>query len=138
MDIIGILSTIISPVTNLIDELSTSDEEKLKLKNELKIIEQQTQLNLIEYEKTVIDKKAEIMVAELKQDDNFTKRARPTIVYSGLGILILNNVVLPWLNHFLGSAPPAINIPSEFWYVWGGVAGVYAFKRSDEKIKAMK
>ena len=138
MDIMGILGTIISPVTNMIDQFVTSDEERLEAKNQLEVIKNKALSDIMDYEKTVIDKKAEIMVAELQQGDNYTKRARPTIVYGGLLILVINNVILPWITHFTGNAPPVINIPAEFWYVWGGVTGVYAFKRSDEKIKAMK
>jgi len=134
MDIGSILSTIISPITIMIDEVFTSDDERLQAKNKLAEIEKAASLKLIDYEKNIIDKKAEIMVAELKQDDKYTKRARPTIIYMGLIVLVVNNVLLPWISHFIGSAPPAIAIPAEFWYAWAGVTGVYAFGRTKEKL----
>ena len=135
MSILSIISTIIEPVTNLIDDLTTSDEERLEAKAKIKQIENNLAVKMMEYEQNVITKKAEIMVAELDQSDNYTKRARPTIVYAGLAILAINNIVLPWVTHFLGEVIPKIDIPSEFWIAWGGVTGVYAFQRTQEKIK---
>ncbi|MBU1101136.1 MAG: holin family protein [Bacteroidetes bacterium] len=122
----------------MIDNLSTSDEEKLKLKNELLQIENAAKLNALEYEKTVVDAKAKVMVAELEQKDNYVKRARPTILYGGLFALFTNYIILPWIAHFTGGSLPSIDLPSEFWYAWGGVASVYSFRRTDEKIKGVQ
>jgi len=78
------------------------------------------------------------MIAELNQSDNYTKRARPTVLYAGLLIMFINNVLLPWIAYFkTGLADiPTINLPSEFWIAWGGVASVYAFGRTKEKLMA--
>jgi len=70
-----------------------------------------------------IQSKERILVAELQQGDNYTKRARPTIVYVGL----------------IGAIVDAINyidftMPSDFWYVWAGVCGVWIIGRSAEKV----
>ena len=138
MSILSFIEGLVKPVTSLVDDLVTSDEERLTIKNELTKLENDWKTKALDFEKNVIDKKAEVMIAELKQDDKFTKRARPTILYAGLVILATNHVLLPWVNHFIGNAPPTIDIPPEFWYAWGGVAGIYSFKRSDEKIRNTK
>lgn len=77
-----------------------------------------------------IDAKKEIMLTELKQDDKYTKRARPTIIYSGLGYVFLNYCLFPTLAFFTRGDMPSLEIPSEFWWIWGGVCGVYVFARS--------
>ncbi len=78
--------------------------------------------------------KERIMVAEMQQGDNYTKRARPTIIYTGLVLVFLDmasraisffmNVDLPIASTFIDPA---------FMYTWGAVAGVYSIGRSAEK-----
>jgi hypothetical protein len=80
-----------------------------------------------------IEAKERVLVAELQQGDNFTKRARPTVVYFGLLVLLLNHVVLPWVAHFAGQAIPAINIPTEFWLGWSGIVATWVIGRTAEK-----
>ena len=82
----------------------------------------------------------DIMMAELNQGDRFTKRARPTIVYAGLGFVFLIHVVLPmanWIAVLVQGAPlpetPEMSLPTEFWWAWTSVCGVYAIGRTMEK-----
>ena len=135
MGILDFASEIVKPVTDLIDNLTTSDQEKLELKNKLTEIENVYKSKLLEYESAIAESKKEVMLAELKQEDLYTKRARPTVLYAGLVILFINNVLLPWVSYFIGYNVPTINLPSEFWLAWGGVAGVYAFGRTKEKLR---
>jgi Protein of unknown function (DUF3154). len=130
---------VVSPITNMIDNLTTTTEEKQKLRNELQKIQNEMTAKYVELEAKTIDAKRDVMVEELKQDDKYTKRARPTVIYAGLMILFINHVVLPWIAFFLpGTAIPTINLPTEFWLAWGGVCGVYAFGRTQEKMKNVK
>jgi hypothetical protein len=92
------------------------------------------------------ESKERVMTAELAQGDLFTKRARPTIVYTGLAAIVLNHVIFPQFVYFsnmilttltlpvLGT-PPSIELPTEFWWAWTGVCSVYAIGRSAEKVK---
>jgi len=98
-------------------------------------------------DQVLITSQKEIIVAELQQGDTFTKRARPMIVYVGLGAIVFNHVFLPFVNRIVewitilrtDVLPDAfvtlskINLPEEFWYVWGGVCSVYALGRTAEK-----
>lgn len=124
-DIASMAGGILKPVAELIDQISTTDEEKQKLKNEIAVAGMKA--------------KEAIITAELQQDDKYTKRARPTIVYVGLGAFILNYILFPWISYFSSLffsfelELPTIQFPSEFWYAWGGVTGVYAWRRSTEK-----
>ena len=76
--------------------------------------------------------KERIIVAELSQGDNYTKRARPTIIYAGLFIIFAN-----WLAGVIAALGwPSVDLPSipvEFWVTWGGVTGTYSIGRSAEK-----
>jgi hypothetical protein len=74
--------------------------------------------------------KERVLVAELAQGDAFTKRARPMVVYTGLAVLVLNHVVLPWSNHFFTTNElPTINIPIEFWIGWSGIVATWSIGR---------
>jgi len=93
--------------------------------------------------------KSSIMVEELKQQDKFTKRARPTVVYGGLGMIALNYVFFPMIGRVVGyfqdptqleQIMPLIQplaLPGEFWAAWGGVVGTWVLGRSAEKIKGV-
>lgn len=79
-----------------------------------------------------IQAKERIMVAEMAQGDNYTKRARPTVVYAGLAFFLID-MVSRFATHFTGTPIPETQIPMEFWVAWGGVVGVYSIGRTAEK-----
>lgn len=90
-------------------------------------------------EQVVMAARRDVTVAELHQDDNYTKRARPTVVYAGLAFIGLVHVILPCLvsavQAFKGVTmePPELSLPSEFWVTWGGVCSAWIIGRSVEK-----
>jgi len=93
-----------------------------------------------ERENRIVDAKAAVMVAEMNQDDIYTKRGRPTILYGGMLFIAANHVVFPiaaWVVNLALAAPvemPALTLPDEFWWAWGGVCSVYVLGRSAEKM----
>lgn len=74
-----------------------------------------------------------VLVAELTQGDNFTKRARPSVVYIGLIFIALNHVIGPWAAYFIGTEIPEITLPTEFWVAWGGIVATWSIGRTMEK-----
>jgi len=88
---------------------------------------------LTERDNTVDKSRRDIIVAELNQGDNYTKRARPTIIYAGLVFIGLVHVVFPILKGLLQINTPELTLPSQFWWSWSGVSGIYALGRSAEK-----
>ena len=137
-NILNLISEIISPVTNMVDDVVTSDEERLKLKAKLKEIENNLAVAVMEHEEQIVKSKTKIMTAELKQDDKYTKRARPTVVYGGLAVILLKYILVPFTTELAGIHFPDIAIPAEFWLAWGGVTGVYSFRRTQEKLEKTK
>lgn len=77
--------------------------------------------------------KRDVMVAELQQQDTYTKRGRPTIIYAGLTFIFIVHVLFPCLAFFTGRPVPDLVLPSEFWLAWGGICSVYSIGRSSEK-----
>ena len=138
MSLLNFISDAVSPLANMVDKLSTSDDERLQARNKLEAIKNKLAVDMQSFQEREIEAKAKVMIAELNQDDNYTKRARPTVLYAGIIIMLINNVVLPWISYFKGLQIPAINLPSEFWLAWGGIASVYSFGRSKEKLLNIK
>jgi len=98
----------------------------------------QTQMQIQEMvekrEASLIDAQKSIIVSEMQQADNFTKRARPTLVYAGLFFIFLVHVLFPVAAFFSGKPmPESLTLPSEFWWAWSGVCGVWVLGRSAEK-----
>lgn len=87
--------------------------------------------------------KGQIIAAEMSQGDNYTKRARPTVVYAGLIMIAINHVVFPMLSRIIAllSDNPtqyetlwqSIPLPEEFWWAWGGTVSIWILGRSAEK-----
>jgi len=109
-----------------------SDTEKAAAQIQIEQMLEQRETALIDMQRSVI-------TAEMAQGDNYTKRARPSIVYFGLLSIGLVHVLLPvlaWLILTLMGKPielPAIQLPEQFWLTWGGVCSIWMIGRSAEK-----
>lgn len=130
---LGSLADLASGLVNRFWPPSASESEKIGAA-------MQIQQMLEARESAVLDAQKAIVTAEMQQSDNYTKRARPTIVYFGLVAIGLVHVVLPVLAWLVLSATgkpltnmPTIALPGEFWATWGGVCGVWILGRSAEK-----
>ncbi|KKL44578.1 hypothetical protein LCGC14_2364290 [marine sediment metagenome] len=77
--------------------------------------------------------KERVLVAELQQGDNYTKRARPTVVYAGLVFIGINYVLVPIMARFFNLPTDPIPLPPEFWYGWSGIVGTWSIGRSLER-----
>jgi len=84
-------------------------------------------------ESALVDAQKSIIVSEMQQADNYTKRARPTLVYAGLFFIFLVHVALPMIAFFSNKIMPDLTLPEEFWWAWTGVCGVWVLGRSAEK-----
>jgi|NorSeaMetagenome_1021524.scaffolds.fasta_scaffold18566_4 hypothetical protein len=87
------------------------------------------------------DIKKEIILAEINSDSKFLKNARPSVIYFGLIIVLLELLGLRFylLNLFMTgelykkSLESSESILQFFLITWGSVATAYAVGRSQEK-----
>ena len=149
-------ANLIGTLSETVDTFVTTKEEKEKLKHELLKIqneqeqlyrdflvqmEQLTQQREREIEETIrkeLDVKQNIFLAELNQDDKYTKRARPTVVYLGLAFILLEllglrHIILAKVGVDTSMIDNSDQIFKMFLGVWGSVLGVYSLGRSAEK-----
>ena len=129
----GSIGKITDGIFNAIEERNFSEEEKAQIKIELKKIAQSEMLTLEETLRSEISAKERIIVAELNQSDTFTKRTRPTVVYSGLAFIFLNYCIFPLVGIFAGKQI-SLELPVEFWVAWGSIYSIYSVGRSAEKL----
>jgi len=128
MDLTGI-GSVADLAKGLIDRFFPPDvtpEQRAKVQIEVEKMLQQDRNVLLDAQKSII-------VAEMQQTDTYTKRARPTIVYAGLGYIFLVHVFMPLVAFFTSKALPTVVLPSEFWWAWSGVCGIWIVGRSAEK-----
>lgn len=124
-DIGNVVGGVFGGVKDTLDAWNGPQEQKDKILGDIEKAEQQIRNNLIQ--------------AELKQDDLYTKRARPTVVYAGILIAMaemlgLRFLFLNWANvsaDVITASTQALNV---FWMAWGGVVGLYAGGRTAEKL----
>jgi len=125
----GGIKEVVGSIGGVIDSLHTSEEEKLEAKLAMEKLLQADRLALQESLQVELQAKERILVAELNQSDNYTKRARPTVVYAGLAFIAFNYVIAPL---FLPDQQ-ALALPIEFWGAWGGIVATWSVGRSFEK-----
>ena len=129
----GPIKGLVDSIGGIIDNVHTSEEEKLEAKAKLKALETEATAQVLSHAESLFNAKRDILVAELQQGDIYTKRARPTVVYGGLLILTINHIVLPWIAFFSGMEIPKIEIPAVFWGGWSGIVMTWSIGRSAEK-----
>jgi len=123
----GLVGGLIGPASKIIDDLHTSGEEKDAAKVAFERVLQERESEVEQTVRAELQAKERIIVAELNQTDNYTKRARPTVVYTGLLMIIYNYSVAPSVG--LG----VMELPTEFWVGWSGIVATYSIGRSAEK-----
>ena len=93
-----------------------SPEERNKFNAGLAKIEADKSASFEETLRIELDAKSRILIAELSQDDNWTKRARPSVVYTGLLLVVLEVILQDLVSK---------NIPLRQW--WSKVSELIAF-----------
>ncbi len=130
----GSLGSVVGEVGNVVDKFHLSGEEKQKFMLEMEALLQKRDSEIEQTVRSELKAKQEILVAELNQGDNYTKRARPTVVYAGLGFIVLNYCLIPLSGIlFKGVAFPSMDLPAEFWLGWSGIVATWSVGRSVEK-----
>ena len=73
--------------------------------------------------------------AEQTSGDKFTERARPSVVWAGIGFIGWNYCLVPTFG--IHWHLTSLNLPDAFWWTWGTVVTGYVFNRTAEKIAQM-
>ncbi len=123
MGILNFLSGIVKPITELIDNLSTSDEERGKLEIELTRIENLFLQKALEYEAKLLDAQGRIIEAEAKGQSWLQRNWRPVTMLTFLILVVCDS--FGWL---------AFRLSAEAWTLLQIGLGGYVVGRTGEKI----
>lgn len=137
--ITSVVSGVAGPLFGLIDNLFTSDEERLEAKRKLLEMDQAGKLDTL---KTTLS----AILAEAQSNDPWTSRARPTFLYV-IYLCILTAIPMGVLFAFQPTAANAIAvgfgawlnaIPESMWALFGAGYLGYSGARTWEKSKGIK
>ncbi len=131
MSIIGKISEIFQPLSDIVDELHTNEEEKARAKSMILSVEANLLSMLLEYEKKLLSAKEKIITAEATGHSWLQRNWRPITMLIFVFLILYNHVIAPIFS--LKLAP----IPQDLWDVIKIGIGGYIVGRSAEKIMQM-
>ncbi|NCP65527.1 MAG: hypothetical protein GW836_12865 [Paraglaciecola sp.] len=123
MNVFSFISNIFEPAAKLIDELHTSDEERLKLQSQIKAVENELLAKVIDYENKLLESKTAIITAEATGQSWLQRNWRPITMITFLFLVVCDS--FGWLPSKL--APDA-------WTLLQIGLGGYVAGRSAEKM----
>lgn len=121
MAFLSFISDIFKPATELIDSLVVTEDEKMKLRNELARMQADVQLKLIELESKALEADMKIREAEASSTSWLTQSWRPLCSILIVGLIVLGSFELVTLT------PDIYELAKVF-------LGAYAGGRSIEKL----
>ena len=123
MGIIELIGGIFKPAAELVDELHTSDEERLKHKERLLEVQAIAMQTVFEYETETLTARAEIVNSEAQSEHWIVAAWRPIVMLALTALVIVDS--FGWLANPLSE---------EAWLLLQIGLGGYVVGRSGEKI----
>lgn len=130
MNVFSFISSIFEPAVKLVDELHTSDEEKLQLQSQIKAVENELLAKVIDYETQLLESKTAIITAEATGQSWLQRNWRPITMLVFLVLVVSDS--FGWLPNKL--APEAWTLLQIG--LGGYVAGRSAEKMTQQYLKA--
>ena len=123
MDLFGLATGLFGPLANLIDELHTSDEERLEAKRKLFEVQAALFGQLMDYEKTLAAGRAKVIEAEAQGQGVLQRNWRPITMLTFLALVVCDAFGLL-----------AFRLAPEAWTLLQIGLGGYVVGRSVEKV----
>jgi Flp pilus assembly protein TadB len=122
-----IVSDALGPVTDMVDDLFTSDQERKKAERLMQKVKQRMQSKLLDVKQKLIEQRGRVVVAEAKGESWLQRSWRPITM---LVFVVL--IVLHWLGVAGTQLPPGVQ-QSVYDLIKLGLTG-YVVGRSAEKV----
>jgi len=123
MGFLSFLGGAIKPVSDLVDSLHTSGEEKQQLQNELTKMENSFAEHVLEYESKIAQMKSDVIMSEAKGESWLQRNWRPVTMLTFLVLIVC---------HYMGVL--AFPIADQMWILLQIGIGGYIASRGAEKV----
>ena len=132
MSFFDVLGSIIKPVGEIIDNVTTTEEERLNAKAKLAEVTKDVELKMLEYTTELTKSRTQVILAEA-QGTWLQRNWRPLLMLIAIIIIANNYIVFPYVNAFTDKVK-VLELPGGLWtLLTTGVTG-YVVGRSGEKI----
>ena len=129
---ISLITDGIKAIGSIFDNVSTTDEERLEIKNKLQVIQNDMTSKMLTYEAEITKYQSEVIIAEAKGEGWLQKNWRPSLM-AIFGIIVANNYILaPYLDAMFDWTV-VLEIPEQLWGLLKLGVGGYIGGRSIEK-----
>lgn len=121
--LLGFVAKVFEPAVRLVDELHTSEEERLKIKSELFRVQTEMAMQVLQYEQQLLESKTKIIVAEAQGGSWLQRSWRPITMLTFLVLVVLDSFGIL-----------ANRLAPEAWTLLQIGLGGYVVGRSVEKV----
>ncbi|MGX9522480.1 3TM-type holin [Vibrio mediterranei] len=122
MSISSVISGWFKPAVDLVDELHTSEEERLTIKATMTKLENQVTAKVVDYEAQLLEAKSNIIIAEAQGQSWMQRNWRPITMLTFLVLIVMDT--MGW-THF--------RLSEQAWTVLQYGLGGYVVGRTVEK-----
>lgn len=128
LPLIGVISSILNPIRGIIDDVTTTDEERLEKKAILLKIETELTGKVLEYETALATEQAKTIRAEAGSQSWIARNWRPITMLTFVYIIAHNHIIAPIFGVV------SLEIVPDMWSLIKIGLGGYIVGRSAEKI----
>jgi len=129
----GPVSELLSPLAKVVDEVSTSDEEKKRLRNQLAIVSMRLTSLFLNTEVKLAELRVTQAQTEAVSDSWLQKSWRPILMFTCIGVIVLYIVVKP-IMEAMGMLVFPDEVPPQVWSIILGNTLLLGGSRTGEKI----
>ena len=133
LPIIDIISGIFKPACDLIDDIHTSEEEKLQVKQKLMNIQTDLSSKVLDYESKRMEEQSKNVRAEIQGQSWLQRNWRPLLMICIVGIVANNFILFPYFSLFTDKVL-VLDLPDKLYNLMLVGVGGYIGGRSAEKI----
>ena len=120
-------------ITSLINEFHLDPEKKAQYEVQMAQLQAQAAQADADLEAKLADTAGQNIRAEETSGDKYTVRARPTVLYVVLGILVFNLVIVKILSYASNRTFAQIDLPDPLLWLFGSIILGYVGARSWDK-----
>ena len=123
MKIFNFITSAFKPISEIVDAVHTSDEERLEAKTKIQALQNELFVQVLDYERSQLEAQSKIIAAEAQGQSWLQRSWRPITMLTFLALVVLDALaLLPF------------RLASEAWTLLQIGLGCYVVGRSAEKI----